>query len=102
MLQTSHLPLLSLTKSMLSAAEAGDWDNVETMELKRQAVLQKLQAAISVPVGRASRDMLTIQLRAVLSLNDRLLALGQQAKAELVNAIGGLNQGRKAVHAYLK
>ncbi len=92
--------LLDLTQSMLSAAEKGDWGEVEKIEMRRQSALQRLAAEISTTNSDTAIDTIVAQMRDVLSLNYRMMDLGRQTKAELVKAMGGLNQGRKAVNAY--
>ena len=92
--------LLDLTQTMLSAAEKGDWKQVEKIEIQRQATLQRLAAVISAQNPNTAFDTIISQMRNVLSLNNRMMDLGRQTKAELTKAMGGLNQGRKAVNAY--
>lgn len=92
--------LLSLSQTMLLAVEAGDWDKVGKIEVQRQAVLKKVKAEIAVPGSETSIDAIADDMREVLSLNKRMIALGERVKAGLVEAMGGLSQGRKAVNAY--
>lgn len=94
------IELLNLTQTMLLAAEKGDWDQVEKIEIQRQSALQRLASVINAPNSETALDTMIEQMRDALSLNDRMMALGRQAKAELAKAMGGLNQGRKAVNAY--
>ena len=97
---SSSKELLNLTQAMLAAAEAGDWAEVARFETRRQAMLRKLEATISATGIETSRDAIANDLREILSINTRVLALGEQVKSELAGSMSGLRQGRKAVDAY--
>ena len=97
---TSSEELLSLSQAMLLAVEAGDWNKVREIDLQRQSVLKQVKAEIADPGNEASIDAIADEMREVLSLNKRMIAVGEKVKMELVEAMGGLSQGRKAVNAY--
>jgi hypothetical protein len=92
--------LLNLTQAMLSASEAGNWDEVAKLEAQRQTVLRKLEATINATGMETSIDAIENDLREVLSINTRMLALGEQVRSELAGSMNGLRQGHKAVNAY--
>ena len=92
--------LLNLTQAMLSAAEMGNWGEVTKLEVQRQAVVRKLEATINATGVETSIDAIANDLREVLSINTRMLALGEQVRSELSGSMSGLHQGRKAVNAY--
>ena len=92
--------LLNLTQAMLSAAEVGNWGEVTKLEVQRQAVVRKLEATINATGVETSIDAIANDLREVLSINTRMLALGEQVRSELAGSMSGLRQGRKAVNAY--
>ena len=92
--------LLSLTQAMLSAAEAGNWEEVGKIEVQRQLALKSLEDIISTREAEISVDAVVKHIGEILSLNKRMIDLADQAKTELAKAMGGLHQGRKAVNAY--
>ena len=96
----SSKELLNLTQTMLSVAEAGNWDEVAKLETQRQAVLRGLEITINATGIGTSMDSITDDLREVISINKRMLGLGEQAKTELAETMSGLRQGRNAVNAY--
>lgn len=89
-----------MTQAMLVAAEAGNWGEVAKFETRRQAILRKLEATINSTDIETSRDAIANDLREVLSINTRVLVLGEQVRSELAGSMSGLRQGRKAVDAY--
>jgi hypothetical protein len=99
---TSSAELLNLTQAMLLAAEAANWDEVEKIELRRQAVLLKLEAEICTTLARQSFDVAVEHLSTVLSINKRVMVMGQQAKMEVAETIKRLSLGTKAVNEYLR
>ena len=101
----SHAPtpgaeLLSLSQSMLSAVEEGDWGKVAEIEPRRQKVLAMVKDQIASRQSDASIEIIAGQMREVLSLNKRMIAIGEKSKAGLLESMSGLAQGRKAVKAY--
>jgi len=96
----SSKDLLKLTQTMLSVAEAGDWEEVAKLEVQRQAVLRKYDAAIKSTGVQTGMDATAKDLREVLLLNKRMLALGEQVRSDLAKSMSGLRQGRNAVNAY--
>lgn len=92
--------LLCLSQAMLLAVEAGDWNKVREIDLQRQSVLTQVKAEIAAPGNEAAIDAIADNMREVLSLNKRMIAVGEKVKTGLMEAVGGLSQGRKAVNAY--
>ena len=71
------------------------------METRRRALLNKLETEMAASgSGGTSAAVIADHMRAVLALNRRMIALGERSKTELLEAMGGLTQGRKAVNAY--
>lgn len=99
---TPSAELLNLTQAMLLAAEAADWDEVGKIELRRQAVLMKFQLEISDAIASRSFDVAAELIHRVLSINERIMDMGQQAKLEVAEAIKRLSLGYKAVNEYLR
>ena len=92
--------LLCLSQAMLLAVEAGDWNKVREIDVQRQSALEQVKTEIAAPGSETSIDAIADDMREVLSLNKRMIAVGEKVKMELVEAMGGLSQGRKAVNAY--
>jgi Flagellar protein FliT len=93
--------LLSVTQAMLSAAEEGDWKKVGRIEVERQAVLGKLdQAGINTADNESSATLITDNIQEALSLNNRMIDLGQKVRGQLLEKMGGVRQGRKAMKVY--
>jgi len=97
---TPGAELLSLSQAMLSAVEEGDWGKVAEIEPCRQKVLAVVKDQIASPQSDASMEIIAEQMREVLSLNKRMIAIGEKSKASLMESMSGLAQGRKAVKAY--
>jgi len=96
----SSKELLNLTQTMLSIAEAGNWDEVAKLEGQRQALVRRLEAALNATGVETSIYAIENDLREVLSINKHMLALGEQVRSDLAGSMNGLRQGRKAVNAY--
>jgi len=96
----SSAELLSLTQGMLKAADAGDWEEVERIEAKRRNVLKIFEGMIRAVDSEPSREMIACHLQEVLSLNMRIIDLGQHVKKELTTTMRGLHRSREAVNAY--
>ena len=96
----SSKELLNLTQAMLSVAEAGNWDEVAKLEIQRQAVLRRLEASIKATGVETTLDAIADDFREVLSINKRMLVLGEQARSQLAGTMSGLHHGRNAVNAY--
>ena len=92
--------LLKLTHRMLSAAEAGKWEEVRKIDVRRQMIIQELGAVLNNLSDAISCEAIAGDLREALSVNSRLVDIGQRAKNELAASLGGLSQGRRAVKAY--
>ena len=97
---TAGAELVSLSQAMLSAIEGSDWTKVAEIETRRQKVLVMVKDQIASPQSDATIETIAEQMREVLSLNKRMIELGEKSKADLLETMGGLTQGRKAVKAY--
>ncbi len=89
---------LSCTQQMLLLAEQSDWDGLGELESQRARLLDSLFQHPSLPVMLAR---VADTLRKIIEVDQKTIALGQEAKQALKNEMSLLNQGKKAVDAYL-
>ncbi len=89
--------LLELTEEMLALARAGDWSAFGQCERDRRLVSQELFA---LPVPPADAPAVTEQVRRVLELDQALIALATQGRAEAAQALRDAHLGQRAVDAY--
>lgn len=90
--------IVELTRAMLEAAGRAQWDQVQARQQQRQSLLSALPAAAGL--GERERRALAANLEEAAALNERLTALGVQARAELEDAMALLQRGRRANLAY--
>lgn len=90
--------ILVITKKMLLEARNGSWDQVTEMEMQRALVLRE---CFSSPIPEQHSDTFTDALAAMLHMNEELIALLENAKAEV--AIKRTDQARtsKSLGHYL-
>lgn len=84
---------VSLTRMMVSAARAGDWDRLTDLEEQRRAVL----------LGGAMAESITWpgeHIAEVLDLNKQVLILVTYARGEYERQLGDLARGKVAKAAY--
>lgn len=90
--------IVKLTRAMLDAADRAQWDRVRSQQQRRQSLLAELR--IAEVLDERGRGALAANLQEAAALNDRLTALGVQARAELERAMTVLQRGRRANLAY--
>ena len=90
--------ILKMTCSMLVSAEASEWESVKSQQHERQLLLKSLDLSNGLE-GQYGRDVAKI-LKEIIRLNAKLIALSEQAKADLEKTIGSVQRGRKANLAY--
>ena len=90
--------ILVMTEEMLESARNDRWDDVIAMEERRRQALSK---CISDPIPEEHADLFTEALAAMLHMNEELIALLENAKAEV--AIKRTDQARtsKSLGHYL-
>ena len=90
--------ILVLTDEMLEPARTDHWDDVTAMEERRR---QALSECFSDPIPEEHADLFTEALAAMLHMNEELIALLENAKAEV--AIKRTDQARtsKSLGHYL-
>lgn len=87
----------ALSRGMLSAAEAGDWQRVQSLEGERRRLVED---AFAEPVGETERVALERPLRRLAELNDRLLERAAAARDEAAGSAHQAHTAARAVDAY--
>jgi hypothetical protein len=90
--------ILSLTRSMLAAAEASEWNKVQEQDARREMLLKNLN--VSGEVSGEHTNNIAANLEEAISLNARIIDLGLREKTETAKTISELQRGRKANRAY--
>lgn len=89
---------LSCSQQMFLLAEKSEWDELGKLETQRAMLLESLFKHPSLPFLLAR---VADTLRKIIEIDQKTMALGKQARDTLKNEMSLLNQGRKAVSAYL-
>lgn len=96
-LQQGAQKVLRLSQRMLSCAEQGEWDQLGRIETERSSSLESLfrhpQIAQLLPAIAAT-------LQEVIELDRQCMALGAQAREELVRLLNQDTQGPRGLQAY--
>jgi len=90
--------ILNMTRSMLEAVQASEWEKVQSQQQERQLLLKDLDLSRGL-AGQYGNDV-AANLKETLNLNERLVDLSVNAKADLGKKIGSVQRGRKANIAY--
>lgn len=90
-------PVVELARTMLVAAESGDWERVTELEQKREHCI----AACFAQTGPVAATAEFAQgVGELLRIEERVLGLARQRMAELSNHLSGLRRSRHARAAY--
>ncbi|MGR8999897.1 MAG: flagellar protein FliT [Gammaproteobacteria bacterium] len=89
--------LITLSRVLLEKAGAQAWDEVADLQSQRE---EQLNRFFSDPVKPDQADAVSAGIQAIMAINQELMVLASQAKAELGDALLKLDQGKKAVKAY--
>jgi hypothetical protein len=89
--------LLTLTRSMLAAADEQKWDVVAEVERRRWEIMSWL---IGVAAFHEEASYIAEQLQNVLALDRHVIAQGEAGLRELAEKIAGFDCGRRASEAY--
>lgn len=91
------LQALELTRGLLEAARAGDWERAAHLQARRESLLQSFFAT---PPPREAEAAVAARLQEMAALNDEAAALISQARDALGAELQTLNRGRRAARAY--
>jgi hypothetical protein len=92
--------ILNLSRLMLQAAEASEWNSVHAYEKQLQIILNDLNLCEKLDVeisGDIAED-----LEKSAELNQRIVDLGLNVKTELAKIRNTVQRGRKAALAYTR
>ncbi len=89
---------LSCTQQMYLLAEQADWEGLGKLEQERAVLLDTLfkHPGLSLWLARIADT-----LRQIIEMDQQTMALGKQAREALKSEMKLLNQGKRAVDAYL-
>jgi hypothetical protein len=89
--------ILALSESMLSAAQAADWSEVEALERRRRPLLNACFPAPAEP-HLASLHAPTVQR--LLDIDCEVRALAEAARDDVAGELERMSRGRRATRAY--
>lgn len=90
--------ILMLTRSMMRAAEAAEWDKVQSLQAMRQKLLEDYAR---LDVKSYDVDEQVSMLNEVNLLNQKMVELAVEAKIELLYMLESTSRGGKAAQAYI-
>lgn len=91
--------ILDLCRLMLECAERGDWDTVTSRERERRERLERYFSAAPAPGGSAAAGPAEA-IREIVAIDQRIIALGQVRRNEIVASLRALENGRRGAAAY--
>ena len=89
--------ILALCRRMLEGAERGDWDAVTDHELERR---ERLERYFSAAPALGGSEGLAEAIREIVAIDQRIIALGQVRRNEIVASLRTLENGRRGAAAY--
>lgn len=89
---------LSCSQQMYLLAEQADWEGLGRLEKERALLLDSLFDHPSLPLWLAR---IADTLRQIIEVDQKTMALGKDARQALKREMELLNQGKRAVDAYL-
>jgi len=89
---------LSCSEQMYLLAQKQDWDALGQLEKERSIILESLFNHPSLPLLLAK---VADTLRQIIEVDQKTMSLSQQARQALKSEMELLNQGKRAVDAYL-
>jgi len=92
--------LLAESHAMLSAAEAGEWDDLIEREAKRRPALEQFFESLSEPAKQQYAEQLRALIGQLLELDQQVMTLSAKAKIDAANEIHNLKAGSEAVKSY--
>jgi hypothetical protein len=90
---------LDLCRLMLECAERGDWGAVTGHELDRRERLERYFSAAPALGGSAAAG-LAEAIREIVAIDQRIIALGQVRRNEIVASLRAIENGRRGAAAY--
>lgn len=88
---------INCSETMLKDAEAGNWDSVIDIEVRRSELLEQL---FSNPREENDIGEMDDKIRKIIDINRKLEAITLSAREDTRNDIASINKGRHAVSSY--
>ncbi len=88
---------LAMTETMLERAEQGEWDALGELEAERRRALERFFAS---KVSEQEAPFVADGIRALMTLDQKIMALCRVARDEVAQKAGLVSQGRRAEAAY--
>jgi len=88
---------LEMTERMLTHAQCDEWEQVIVVERERR---EDLAACFAEPVGRGDEELLAEAMAALLHLNEQLMSLLRDARAQAMAQGSELAGRRQALDSY--
>lgn len=94
--------LVTVTEAMLRSAQEQDWEQLVILEQERCLLLKErtIPDGAVDPLTTEEREALSALIRAVLDLDEQIVALAGEARQALLGKIQGLRVGARARAAY--
>ena len=89
--------VIEYSETMLKEAEAGNWENVFTVEKQRSNTLKEL---ISPSFAKNNKDDNNEKILQILNINKKLEVITSKARDDIRNQAGSISKGRHAVDMY--
>jgi hypothetical protein len=90
--------LLLLSRTMLDLAKSGLWDEVVALQTERIELFSQLFR--TPPLSKQASSVIE-GIKVILTLDKELIALGVEEKEQLQDVLLHIEQGKKAVKAYV-
>ena len=91
--------LLALTQGMLASAKVDDWEAVIEADNLRRPMIDEVIAQ-GAPNDAPPAEWMRELLEELQTINDQVVELGEERKAEIRSDLGEIQTGSKAVKAY--
>ena len=88
---------LSMTEDMLQRAQEGDWGALGALEIERRGIIESFFAT---QVPEQDAPYVADGIRALMALDQQIMALCKVARDDVAHKAGVVSQGRRAEAAY--
>lgn len=90
--------LLTISRIMLEKAREGAWNEVSSLETQRS---ESIRQFFLVPVQQVYADAVAAAIQAIMTIDRDIMALGVLKKVDLAQTLQTLEQGKRAIKAYV-
>ena len=88
---------LEISREMFAAARKHDWDSLEKLRTKRDAVLK---SALVTPTSHRIATALVDNVERIRDINERILSLAEEARDTRSERMRNMRLGRRASNTY--